>query len=256
MPNLLRSAMTLRGILLDKDGTLIDFDGTWGPAAYEVMRTLACGDERKFMRLVEVSEYLLDERRFLPTSPLIVGSSAEYGPDWADVLGRPDTPDLYREMDTLFLRFGLQSIAPIGEPAAVAHALRARGLRLGIATNDAEASARAQANALGLDGHLDFIAGYDSGFGGKPAPGMVLGFAEAIGAPPETIALIGDSLHDLSAARAAGSIAVLVLTGPLGGAARTELAPHADHVIGSIADLPALVESLRATSSPSRSPIS
>jgi phosphoglycolate phosphatase len=248
--------MTLSGILFDKDGTLIDFDGTWGPATYHVMRTLSAGDERKFMRLVEISEYVLEERRFRPTSPLIAGSSAEYGPDWAAALERPDTPDLYREMDDLFRTFGLRSIAPIGEPAAIARALKARGLSLGIATNDAEASAKAQAVALGLDVHLDYIAGYDSGYGGKPEPGMVLGFAAAIGAPPESVALIGDSLHDLAAARAAGAVAVLVLTGPLGEGARAELAPHADHVIGSIADLPELVERLRAKASPSRKPIS
>src|SRR4051812_17027696 len=36
--------MPFKAILFDKDGTLIDFDGTWGPAAYEVMRALAQGD--------------------------------------------------------------------------------------------------------------------------------------------------------------------------------------------------------------------
>jgi phosphoglycolate phosphatase len=248
--------MTLHGILFDKDGTLIDFDGTWGPAAYQVMRTMSRGDERVFMRLVEVSDYELEGRRFRPSSPLVAGSSAEYGPAWAEALGRPDTPELYREMDELFMRFGLESVSPIGEPAAVTGALRDAGLRLGIATNDAEASARAQAAVLGLSDHLDYVAGYDSGYGGKPAPGMVLAFAEAIGVPASSIAMIGDSVHDLVAARRAGAVAVLVLTGPLGQAARADLAPHADHVIGSIADLPALVESLRANASPSCSPIS
>ena len=81
--------MTLRAILFDKDGTLIDFDATWGPAAYEVMRALACGDEAAFADLVRVSEYVLEERRFLPTSPLVAGSSASYGPLWAQALKRP-----------------------------------------------------------------------------------------------------------------------------------------------------------------------
>ena len=58
----------------------------------------------------------------------------------------------------------------------------ARGFRLGIATNDAETSARAQAESLGLLPFLDFIVGYDSGHGGKPEPGMVTAFARRIGA--------------------------------------------------------------------------
>jgi phosphoglycolate phosphatase len=236
--------MPLKAILFDKDGTLIDFDATWGPAAYEVMRTLAQGDAAKLDALMEVSHYVEAERRFEPSSPLIAGSSASYGPLWAAALGRPPGSDLYDEMDDLFRFWGLETLAPIGEPAAIASDLKARGLKLGIATNDAERSARAQATALGLDPYLDYVAGYDSGYGGKPHPGMVLAFAEACACRPDEVAVIGDSLHDLHAARAAGAAGFAVLTGPTRAAARAELEPHADRVIDSIADLPALVDRL------------
>ena len=236
--------MALRAILFDKDGTLIDFDATWGPAAYEVMRALAGEDEPAFAELARVSEYVLEERRFLPTSPLVAGSSASYGPLWAQALGRAPSLDLYREMDDLFGHFGLRSLSPIGRPADLARMLVERGLRVGIATNDAESSARRQADALGLLPHLHFIAGYDSGFGAKPHPGMVLAFAEECAVRRDEVALIGDSLHDLEAARAAGALSIAVLTGPLGPAARAELEPHADHVIGSIEELPALLDHL------------
>ena len=56
-------------------------------------------------------------------------------------------------------------------------ALRARGLKLGVATNDSEVPAQAHLRAHGLTGLLDFIAGYDSGHGAKPGPGMCLAFA-------------------------------------------------------------------------------
>ena len=236
--------MALRAILFDKDGTLIDFDATWGPAAYEVMRALAGDDEEAFAELVRVSEYVLEERRFLPTSPLVAGSSASYGPLWAQALGRSPSLDLYREMDELFGLWGLRSLTPIGRPADLTRTLAERGLRLGIATNDAEASAHAQAEALGLMPHLDFIAGYDSGFGGKPHPGMVLAFAERCAVRPNEVALVGDALHDLDAARAADAVSIAVLTGPFGHAARVELEPHADYVIDSIGELPALLDSL------------
>jgi phosphoglycolate phosphatase len=236
--------MTLRGILFDKDGTLIDFDATWGPAAYEVMRELAGGDAAKLRTLMEISHYVEEERRFLPSSPLVAGSSAHYGPLWAAALERPAGPDLYREMDDRFAHWGLASLAPIHEPAALCADLKGRGLVLGIATNDAERSARMQSAALGLDPYLAYIAGYDSGFGAKPGPGMVQGFIDLVRCAPHEVALIGDSIHDLHAARAAGALAICVLSGPLRAAARAELEPHADHVIDSIADLPALVETL------------
>jgi phosphoglycolate phosphatase len=235
----------LAGILFDKDGTLIDFDRTWGPAAFEVMREMARGDEVVFARLAEANHFVVEEKRFLRSSPLVAGSSASYGALWAAVLGRQDGPELQAEMDERFRLWGERTVAPIGEPLAVLRALAADGYRLGIATNDAEASALAQADRLGLMPHLDFIAGYDSGHGGKPEPGMVLAFADKLGVPPAAVALVGDSTHDLHAARSAGAVAIAVLTGP---APREELAPHADHVVATIADLPALLRRLRAAS--------
>jgi phosphoglycolate phosphatase len=57
------------------------------------------------------------------------------------------------------------------------------------------------------------------------------------------VAVVGDSLHDLHMARAAGAgLAVGVLTGP---ATRTDLEDHADVVMGSIAELPAWLASSR-----------
>jgi phosphoglycolate phosphatase len=243
--------MALAGILFDKDGTLIDFGLTWGPASVAVMRTLAKGDEAVFSRLAAANGVDPLAGTIDPASPLVAGSSASYGWLWAQALGCADTPALHAEMDRLFALHGLNSLAPIGEPAAVLATLADAGYRLGIATNDAEASAVAQAQQLGLSHRLEFIAGYDSGHGGKPDPGMVLAFARHIGVHPAAVALVGDSTHDLHAARAAGAIGIAVLTGP---APRAELEPLADHVVGSIADLPDLLARLAAKATPSARP--
>ncbi|MCC0805319.1 HAD family hydrolase [Methylobacterium sp. W2] len=232
----------LVGILFDKDGTLIDFDRTWGPAAHAVMNCLAGGDRGRLEDLMAVSHYIEEERRFLPTSPLIAGSSAAYGPLWAKVLGQPAGPDFYGEIDRLFRREGLAHLCPIGEPAGVARDLVDRGYDLGIGTNDAEASARAQGDVLGLTPHLSYVAGYDSGHGSKPEPGMVSAFAAHLGVAPGRIAMVGDSPYDLVAGRSAGAVTIAVLSGPLGEGAREVMAPLADHVIASIGDLAALLD--------------
>lgn len=231
-------------ILFDKDGTLIDFDATWGPAAFAVMENLAGGNSAALDRLMRVSEYVLTERRFLPSSPLVAGSSAHYGPLWAQALGRGCDGDFLALLDELFLEAGLAHLAPIGDPQALCTHLAARGYMLGIATNDSQASAQAQAHALGIAGQMRFIAGYDSGHGSKPEPGMISAFVEAHIVAPSRVALVGDSLHDLHAARAAGVCAIAVLSGPRGEAARAEVAPFADHVIPSITQLPDLLETL------------
>ncbi|MGU3362922.1 HAD family hydrolase [Methylobacterium sp. M6A4_1b] len=227
----------IRGILFDKDGTLVDFDRTWGPAAYSVMSDLSGGDRARLEALMRVSHYDEAGRRFAPTSPLIAGSSAGYGPLWAEVLDRPAGPALYAEMDALFRAAGLAALTPIGAPADLAARLVAGGYALGIATNDAEASARAQCEALGLMPHCAFVAGYDSGYGSKPKPGMVTAFADHLAVSANRIAMVGDSPYDLVAARAAGAMSIAVLSGPLGAAAYDELAPLADHVLHSAEDL-------------------
>ncbi|KAF0125375.1 MAG: phosphoglycolate phosphatase, partial [Xanthobacteraceae bacterium] len=49
--------MTIRAILLDKDGTFVDFDRTWGPAAFRVMQRMAKGDPIKVERLMATSQF-------------------------------------------------------------------------------------------------------------------------------------------------------------------------------------------------------
>jgi phosphoglycolate phosphatase len=231
--------MTIRAILFDKDGTLIDFQRTWGPATHTVIAQLAAGDDDAYRRLAAVSGFVADERRFLVGSPLIAGATPDYGPLWAQALGRPATADFFAEIDRLFLQAGLQHLVPIDDPATTLAALARHGYRLGIVTNDAEANAHAQIAQLEIDHLVEFVAGHDSGFGAKPDPTPVLAFAHALGIAPSEVAVVGDSVHDLAAARAAGVAAVGVLSGPT---PREHLAPHADALIGSVADLPAWLD--------------
>ncbi len=225
----------LKALLFDKDGTLVHFDRTWGPSAGHVMRVLADGDAAALARLEAVSHYLPDQERFLPSSPLVAGSSAHYGPLWAEALGLQAEQGLYDRIDHLFREAGMRHLTPIGHPAQALGALHARGLRLAIVTNDAETNAREQAAALGLTPFIDRVHGYESGFGSKPDPGMVTAAAEAFGLAPDAVAVIGDSAHDLSAARGAGARFILVRSGP---APVEDLLPHSDLVVDSIDDLP------------------
>jgi phosphoglycolate phosphatase len=240
---------TILGVLFDKDGTLIDFDGTWGPTTHAVIRKLANGEAAMMQAQADVLHFSLVERRFLPTSPLIAGSSASYGELWGRALGRSDFAALRREIDSITAIESLKALTPIGRPSEALDALRAMGLRLGVATNDSQASARQQVAALGLSEQIEFVAGYDSGHGGKPDPGMVLAFARHLGVEAAAIAMVGDSRHDLHAARAAGALAIAVLSGPAG---REELAADADHVIDDIGALPGLFQQLAQSDAETR----
>lgn len=224
----------VRAILFDKDGTLVDFDRTWGPAAGAVMRRLAGDDHAGLMRLFAVSHYVPEQTYFLQTSPVIAGSSRQYGPGWAQALGRAADGEFYAEIDRLFVEEGTRYLSPIGAPAQVLGRLRATGLPIGIATNDGERNARIQAELMGLTSLLDAVYGHDSGHGSKPLPGMVLAFAELTGLPVSSVALVGDTHHDLMTAKAAGAISILVRSGP---GPIDDFAHEADLVVDDIAAL-------------------
>ena len=223
------------GIIFDKDGTLFDFNATWGAWSRSMLESEAQGDAALHAKLADVLGYDLDAARFRPGSVVIASTVDETADAMLAVLGG-DKGALIARMKTAAQTVPQQEAAPL---VPYFDALKARGWALGIATNDNEETARRHLQTAGVLGVFDFVAGYDSGHGGKPAPGQLLAFCETTGVRPERAMMVGDSLHDLHAGRAAGMICVGVLTGP---APAEELAPYADVVLASISDLPGWID--------------
>jgi phosphoglycolate phosphatase len=231
--------MPIRAILFDKDGTLVDFDRTWAPAVDAVLRQLANGDEALYRKLC-VASGLAGGAHFLPDSPLIGEPTSVFAQPWAALLRQPADAAFFAKIDGLLGSATAAHLSPIDDPKSILPALAARGYRLGLITNDAEATARAHLRKLGLDRLVEFVAGYDSGFGAKPAPAPVLAFAAAVGVPVAQTVVVGDTAIDVATAHAAGARAVLVRSGPHPPDALQQA--DADGVIASIADLAAWLE--------------
>ncbi|RWR49346.1 HAD family hydrolase [Sinirhodobacter ferrireducens] len=223
---------TITGLLFDKDGTLFDFDATWGAWAQGMAFELAEGDPALAGRLAAAIGFDLRAARFERASPVIAGTVAEVAELMLPLLPRHDLQSLVATLD-----LGAQRApqVPAADLPACLGGLKARGMRLGVATNDAEASARVHLQKAGVGAFFDYVAGYDSGHGAKPGAGPLLAFATAFALAPASVAMVGDSLHDMAAARAAGMRAVAVLSGP---ATRADLAGAADVVLDTIAELP------------------
>ena len=234
--------MTIRGILFDKDGTLLDYHLTWMPVNRTAALHAARGDAVLGARLLEIGGYDAATGRVDSGSPLAAWNTAEIADLWARELPGSDPSRLRSELDRIFVEGGQLSAAAVMPLNPLFQSLRARGLRLGVATSDSEEGARASLAAWLDPAHLDFVAGYDSGHGGKPGPGMVLAFCDRVGLPPAAVAVVGDNLHDLEMGRRAGAgLKVGVLTGT---SEHADLAADADHVLDSIADLEALLDRL------------
>ena len=222
----------IKGVVFDKDGTLFDFNATWGAWARDVFVAETKDDPTRLGELADALGYDLGKGLFRAGSLVIASTVSEIA---QAVL--PFVPETSAE--ALVTRFNAAAIiAPQIETTPLIPfltSLRDAGLKLGVATNDGEEPARAHLAAANTEALFDFIVGSDSGFGGKPAAGQLHGFCEATGLDAGACAMIGDSTHDLHAGRAAAMTTVAVLTGVAG---REELAPHADIVLNSIAELP------------------
>jgi phosphoglycolate phosphatase len=119
--------------------------------------------------------------------------------------------------------------------------LAADGWKLGICTNKPERLALLLIEELGLARHFAALLGADSLPVRKPDPRHLLETIARAGGVPGRSVLVGDTVTDRDAARAAGVPCVLVGFGPAGGAVAA-LTPEA--VVAHYDELPALLEQL------------
>ena len=222
----------IQAVVFDKDGTLFDFAATWESWAQAFLIRLSGGEARIAKTLGDAVGFDVDAGAFRRDSIVVAGTPHEVADALAPHLDGYDADALVQVLNEEAARAPQAEAVPL-QPFL--DALKQAGLRLGVATNDAEAPALAHLEAAGVRAAFDFIAGCDSGFGAKPAPGQLLAFAKAVGVAPQACLMVGDSLHDLNAGRAAGMTSIGVLTGY---ATRAELEPFADGVLESIAHLP------------------
>jgi histidinol-phosphate phosphatase family protein len=117
-------------------------------------------------------------------------------------------------------------VTPVPTARAAVASVRAAGIPVGVVSNQSGIARgllrREQVDAVNrrvdaLLGPFDTWQvcphGPDDGCGcRKPAPGMVLAAAAALGVPPASVAVVGDIGADVGAARAAGARSVLVPT--------------------------------------------
>lgn len=228
----------IAGILFDKDGTLLDFDASWGPVNRKVALMAADGDAALADRLLTACGMDPVTGDIVPDSLFASANTIEIADGMIEA-GSPFTRDaLVPKIDDCFAEAAQLSV-PVTELAPLFSRLHGRGLRLGIASSDNERSIRVAAERFGILPYIDFVAGYDSGHGKKPEAGMVLGFCAATGLAPSEVAVVGDNNHDLHMGHNAGAglkIGVLSGTG-----SRETLALHSDLVLADITELEAAI---------------
>lgn len=172
---------TLRAVLFDLDGVLVDSYEVWLHVMNDVARELGYPPiPRETFHESWGQGIEEDQRRFFPRHgvPEIEARYDAAFPAHLAHLGVAEAvPEVFRRLEAL----ALPSAVVTNTPAPLARTLVAR--------------ARARPDAL--------VGGTDVPRP-KPAPDMVLRACELLDAPPERALLVGDSRYDRDAARAAG----------------------------------------------------
>lgn len=177
---------------------LIDLDGTLLHTAPE---------------LAESANRMLRDMGRPPVSQELLMSYIGNGISW--LVKRALTGDMHAEPDTALYEQAL----PIFEKHYTGlllqsrlfdgvidglNAMRAAGFRLGCITNKVARYTEPLLKGIGLAGYFEIVLSGDTLPEKKPHPMPLLHAAKFFGVPPEQVLLIGDSLNDAVAARAAG----------------------------------------------------
>ena len=234
--------MSIRGILFDKDGTLIDVNGTWVPIYRQMLcEQLVIGVDAA-NAMMRRAGYDPSTDRFAANSILASGTTRQLIDVWWPGLSEIDALEKIRVLDVDYAPLARSVLKPLMELAPLLSDLKSMGFHIGVATNDSHCSACNHMSHLGVFDLFDEVIGADSVAAPKPSGDMIRKFAATTGLDLAEIAMVGDNSHDIDEARNGGAgLAVAVLSG---NALHDDIAHLADHTLDSIASLPQLLKSL------------
>lgn len=244
--------MTIKGILFDKDGTLIDFQSIWLSAAYEVVELLV--QINQLENSDEMKERILrgmgvENAAVLPDGPLAYQTYEQIGSSIAKELQLVhvtlDEKLLGDQMSVLFesvIARGELTYQPITDIRTLFHTLKKMNVKLGLATADTKSSVKRCFEELDIMHLFDFLGWDDGVMKPKPETEMFDLFCQQNGLQSTEVLVVGDTVNDMKFARKCNGVAVGVLSGL---AQKADFEGKADYIVDSIEQLPALIDGLQ-----------
>lgn len=229
----------IKGVLFDKDGTLLRFADLWLPAAQFVVRDFCLINQIPFS--AETKERILramgvEKNHIRQDAPLAYMTYEQIGAAVADAV-KISAPLAARQMSVLFetvLEREPLSCVPTCDLQVLFSELKRRKIKIGLATADNLPVTEKCIRRLGIEAELDFIGCDDGVLRPKPEADMFAAFCDRYQLLPEEVAVVGDTVNDMKFAKKCGGTAVGVLCGLSG---KEELEGMADAVIGTPAEL-------------------
>ena len=198
--------MDIRAVIFDKDGTLFDFQSTWGVWTGHILSLIAGSDVELFQKLASALDYDAAAGKVLPGSVIVAGTPAEIAKVIQGFKPESTVSDILGQLNEQAEKAPQVLVTDL---LSLTRELRSQGLKLCVMTNDAVRVAHGHLTSVGALDFFDHVIGSDSGYGAKPDPAPLLALAAKIDVPAAACLMVGDSTHDLIAGHAAGSARLL-----------------------------------------------
>jgi HAD superfamily hydrolase (TIGR01549 family) len=223
-------------VAFDKDGTLIDLDAAWGPAARAWVETASAGDAALLSDLAARMGLDLDTEHLVAGGLFAVGTVGQLYETTVEVLAEHGAVDAVATADaarhTSALAGEKGNLVPLGDVAGTLEVLNEARVRLAIVSSDDRRAIDSAIDELGVRHLVETVISGDQGLAPKPAPDGLLEAAGRLSLDPSRMLYVGDSWVDAEAGRAAG-VAGTVLVGEVS----PEVAGLASVVVPAVDDL-------------------
>lgn len=218
----------VQAVFFDVDDTLVDYEKAALAAFRAVLGPEAPYDE--WLRLPHFERWTSGELGFEEMRALRMA-------DFLAQLGRDDEVGDAARLEAVRFDSLIGGCALYDDVLPCVSALRSRGLRLGLITNNEPTHQRAKIAAVGLDGMFDTVVISGELGVAKPRPGIFEHACAALGVDPAEAVHVGDNREaDVAGAFGAGLHGVWLDRRGVGG----EVHPQAS-VIRTLDEVPALV---------------
>jgi phosphoglycolate phosphatase len=232
-------------IVFDKDGTLLDFDFTWGHKTATWIRALALaapGYESQLEKISQAIGYDWKRQTVLADGPVAVTTALKLMTLAAGALYQQGLP--WHEAEQLAAKTLRQTmgsplqaaeIRPVGDVVGAFRRLKMGGLLLAVATGDNREPTRSTLSLLGIADDLAVVVCGDDPLPEKPDPAALFHIGDQTRISTSRMLMVGDSVNDMLTGRNANVAGCIGISGSSGDPEK--LAAHADVVLPSIDQL-------------------
>lgn len=191
----------IKGILFDKDGTLLEFIKLWHGIIGNVLKALKVHyylSKETLDELKRISGFQKD--KFDKESMIQYLATTQIADLWCEVINKDSNLITYKELMELFEeKAGEENlvITALKGVKELLNYLKEKGYTLGVATADTKESTHNGLRKSGIIDYFDYIGCNEEDANPKPSPDMAIQFCQICKLKSEEVLIVGDSVTDM-----------------------------------------------------------